>query len=293
MICETKELHNALQYELWLALELVDKESMKWGLIGLGQLGSALAPRLKGKGKGCLVASRSRSKLPSEPASPRIARVRSNREIFSRCDVVILTVKPSQVSEVARDFLSLKPSQRKTKILISAAAGVSTNALRELFGSKLKMLRVMPNTPIKVGQGMIVFSRAESLTQAERREIEHAFSDMGRTMILEEAHLDAVTGLSGCGPAYVFLIIEALAEAGVKVGLPRAAATILAAQTLKGAATLLLERNVHPAQLKDEVTTPKGCTIDGLMALEEGALRSTLIRAVVVATERASKLGYF
>ena len=152
------------------------------------------------------------------------------------------------------------------------------------------MVRAMPNTPCLIGAGMTVLSRDAGTDNAHLETAAQLFAPLGRTAVLDEALMDGVTGLSGCGPAYVFLIIEALSEAGVKLGIDRATSTVLAAQTLLGAAQLVLERGTHPAALKDEVTTPAGCTIDGLMVLEDGRLRSTLIAAVVAAAKRSRAL---
>jgi pyrroline-5-carboxylate reductase len=148
----------------------------------------------------------------------------------------------------------------------------------------------MPNTPCLIGAGMTVLSAGAASGSDELEAAVELFSSLGRTAVLDESLMDAATGLSGCGPAYVFLMIESLAEAGVKLGINRSTSTLLAAQTLFGAAQLVLQRQVHPAALKDEVTTPAGCTIDGLMALEDGRLRSTLISGVIAAASRSRAL---
>jgi len=155
----------------------------------------------------------------------------------------------------------------------------------------VSVVRAMPNTPAKLGEGITAlccgsFATAEQLALAQK-----IFATVGRTVIVDEKHMDAVTGLSGSGPAFIYIILEALAEAGVNVGLPRDIATLLAAQTAYGAAKMVLETGSHPALLKDEVTTPAGCTVDGILALEEGGLRVALIQAVKRATERARQLA--
>ena len=154
------------------------------------------------------------------------------------------------------------------------------------------VIRAMPNTPAAVRQGMTaltkgLFARDEHIVIAEEM-----FKSVGRTAVVDESNMDAVTGLSGSGPAYIYIVVEALAEAGVKVGLPRELATLLAAQTTLGSAMMVLETGSHPALLKDAVTTPAGCTVDGIMELEEGKLRVTLIKAVVKATQRARELVF-
>jgi pyrroline-5-carboxylate reductase len=169
-------------------------------------------------------------------------------------------------------------------------ASITTAQLAEWSGGKCAIVRTMPNTPALVGEGMTVLAAGPRASGEHLASAERIFCSVGRTSVVEEYLMDGVTGLSGCGPAYVYMIIESLSEAGVKVGLPRKTSTLLAAQTLLGAAKMVLERGEHPAELKDEVTTPAGCTIDGLMALEEGKLRVTLIKAVVAAAKRSRKL---
>jgi len=150
----------------------------------------------------------------------------------------------------------------------------------------------MPNTPSQVGAGMTGICRGKHATEAHLDTARRLFDTVGRTVVVDEKHMDAVTGLSASGPAFVYIILESLAEAGVKVGLPRDIATVLSAQTLLGAAKVQLDTGDHPALLKDMVTTPAGCTIDGILELEEGKLRVTLIKAVVKATQRAKELMF-
>ena len=156
--------------------------------------------------------------------------------------------------------------------------------------SEVPVIRVMPNTPCLVGAGMTAVCRGKSADKAQLLLVSEIFAAVGKSVILDEKHFDAVTGLSASGPAFIYIILESLAEAGVKVGLPRDVATLLAAQTTLGASQVVLETGSHPALLKDTVTTPAGCTIDGILELEEGKLRVTLIKAVVKATQRAKEL---
>jgi len=156
----------------------------------------------------------------------------------------------------------------------------------------IAVVRAMPNTPCSIGCGMTALCKGKFATAQQVETSSALFSIVGKTVIVDEKHMDAVTGLSASGPAYIYIILESLAEAGVKVGLPRDVATLLAAQTTLGAASVVLETGDHPALLKDAVTTPAGCTIDGIMELEEGKLRVTLIKAVVKAVQRARELAY-
>ncbi len=203
-------------------------------------------------------------------------------------DVILLGVKPLQVEALVRQ---IRPALSAAKLLISFAASVKTSAIEHAADEPVPVIRAMPNTPAMLGAGMTAlcsgsFARPEHLLLAER-----IFATVGRTAVVDEKHMDAVTGLSGSGPAFLYIVIEALAEAGVNVGLPRETATLLAAQTTYGAARMVLETGSHPALLKDEVTTPAGCTVDGILELEEGGLRVTLIKAVKRATQRARELA--
>ena len=210
-----------------------------------------------------------------------------NRKAVEGADIVLLCVKPKVVAEV---LSKIAPELHEKTLVISVAASVPTTYIEEHLGKKVPVVRVMPNTPSAVGCGMTGVCRGNHAGM-EHLEIARAmFNAVGRTVVVDEKNMDAVTGLSASGPAFAYIILESLAEAGVKVGLPRDVATLLAAQTLKGAASVVLETGDHPALLKDAVTTPAGCTIDGILELEEGTLRVTLIKAVVKATSRAGEL---
>ncbi len=210
-----------------------------------------------------------------------------NRKAVAGADIVLLGVKPQVVSEVLKE---ISPELSEKTLIISVAASVPTSFIEQNVGKEIPVVRAMPNTPSAVGCGMTGICRGAH-AGAEHLEIARAMFDaVGRTVVVDEKNMDAVTGLSASGPAFAYIILESLAEAGVKVGLARDVATLLAAQTMKGAASVVLETGDHPALLKDAVTTPAGCTIDGIMELEEGKLRVTLIKAVVKATSRAGEL---
>ncbi len=205
-----------------------------------------------------------------------------------QADVILLGVKPAQVPALIAEIL---PALTPSKLLLSFAASVRTRAIEDAAGCDLAVIRAMPNTPALLSAGATAlcsgrFVSAEQIALAQR-----IFSTVGRTVVVDEKHMDAVTGLSGSGPAFLYIIIEALAEAGVNVGLPRDVATLLAAQTAYGSARMVLETGYHPALLKDAVTTPAGCAVDGILELEEGGLRVTLIKAVKRATQRARELA--
>lgn len=203
-------------------------------------------------------------------------------------EVVVLSVKPQAMSDLLDQVAPVIGGQH---LVISVAAGVPIAAMERKLGPSSRIVRSMPNTPALVGQGATAIAAGTHATAQDLETAKALFDAVGMTVVVEEYLLDAVTGLSGSGPAYIFLIIEALADAGVKVGLPRRTAQALAAQTVAGSARLLIETGIHPGQLKDQVTSPGGTAIAGLHTLEAGGMRTTLINAVEAATTRAKELG--
>ncbi len=203
-------------------------------------------------------------------------------------DIILIGVKPAQATSLVS---TLQPELSAQKLLLSFAASVTTQALEKAAGCDIAVVRAMPNTPALLAAGVTALCAGRFCTAAHLATAQRIFETVGRTVIVDERHMDAVTGLSGSGPAFLYIIIEALAEAGVNVGLPRDVATLLAAQTTLGSAKMVLETGYHPALLKDQVTTPAGCTVDGILELEEGGLRVTLIKAVKRATARAKELA--
>jgi pyrroline-5-carboxylate reductase len=212
-----------------------------------------------------------------------------NLEAVRGADLIFVCVKPQVVQEVIEQ---IRPHLTKDQLIISVAASVPTSQIEKAAGFEIPVVRAMPNTPCVLGVGMTALCKGKFAGAQHVETASALFRVVGRTVTVDEKHMDAVTGLSASGPAYIYIILESLAEAGVKVGLPRDIATLLAAQTTLGAATVVLETGDHPALLKDAVTTPAGCTIDGIMELEEGKLRVTLIKAVVKAAQRAKELAF-
>jgi pyrroline-5-carboxylate reductase len=263
----------------------------KLALVGAGKIGEAL---LSGILSSQLVPA---SHIVATDADPLradyigqkygVKALTDNPPAVSGANLVLLCVKPQQVKGVLRE---IKKALRKDALVISVAASVTTTLLERELDHHVRVVRAMPNTPCVIRQGMTAVAPGKHARADDLKVAQQIFGAMGRTVVLDEKDMDAITGLSASGPAYVCMIIESLAEAGVKLGLPRELSTELSAQTLLGAAALVLHTGEHPAKLKDVVTTPAGCTIDGLLELEEGGLRVTLIKAVVRAAERAKEL---
>ncbi|OLE36945.1 MAG: pyrroline-5-carboxylate reductase [Candidatus Rokubacteria bacterium 13_1_20CM_2_70_7] len=264
----------------------------KIGFIGAGNMGEALI-------KGLVTAN----VVPAEAiwaSDVRLERLKeldrqygiqlapNNGELVRQADVVIMAVKPQIMTPVLRE---IAPVLIKKKLMISIAAGVSTAKIRAVFGKDVRLIRVMPNTPALVLEGVTAIAKAEGLEPDDLDTAGEIFSAVGRVVVLEEELLDAVTGLSGSGPAYVALVIESLADGGVRMGLDRITAMTLATQTVLGAAKLLLDTGMHPGALKDMVSSPGGTSIAGIAALEEGGIRTTFIKAVERATLRSKELG--
>ncbi|GJJ12149.1 hypothetical protein Clacol_006390 [Clathrus columnatus] len=214
-----------------------------------------------------------------------------NVEAVQQADVILLCCKPQHARIILNE--SGMPEALEGKLLISILAGVTITQLKSFVNPTTRVVRAMPNTPCKIREGMTVVSTIPSSLEASRDQaiIFTIFSSIGRCTFLDEKHFDACTALSGSGPAFVCVFLEAMVDGGVMMGLPRAEALELAAQSLQGAARMALQPGAHPAQIKDAVTTPGGCTIAGLLTLEDGRVRSTIARTIQAATERASQLG--
>lgn len=217
-----------------------------------------------------------------------IRLAQDNASLVRDVDVVVLAVKPQIMDSVLRE---IAPAVSRAKLLISIAAGVSTARIRAALGKDARLIRVMPNTPALVLAGVTAIAKADGLEAGDLELAGELFSAVGRVVTLDESAIDAVTGLSGSGPAYVAIFIEALADGGVRMGLDRATALALATQTVLGAARQLAETGMHPAVLKDMVSSPGGTTIAGVAALEESGFRAAAIKAVEQATLRSRELG--
>jgi pyrroline-5-carboxylate reductase len=266
--------------------------NLRIGFLGAGRMATALAKGLVRAGvvtpQGLLASDPSETARHSFAQEVGAGTTANNAEVIQFAHPVVLAVKPDQVGGVIGETRSQFTAEH---LLISIAAGVRIVALEHELGAGARVVRVMPNTPVLVGAGASAFALGHN-TRPEDGELAHRlFSTVGIAYQVKEALLDAVTGLSGSGPAYAFLMIEALSDGGVAGGLPRDVATRLAAQTLLGAARMVLETGLHPGALKDMVTSPGGTTIEGLHALERARVRAALINAVRAATDKARKLG--
>lgn len=265
--------------------------SKKIAVLGVGTLGTALISGLIKSGtiKPEQIIGTVRLESAVKPTQEKLAvQILTDNAVASQqADVVILTVKPQNMAAVLK---TIAPVLEKSKLVISAAASVPIAYIEERLATAIPVIRAMPNTCVSVRAGMTGLTAGKYASESHKQIAETIFRCVGQVVFLEERLFDALTALSASGPAYLYVVIESLAEAGVKLGMQRDIATMLSAQTMLGTAKMILETGSHPALLKDSVTTPAGCTIDGLMELEEGKLRVTLIKAVVKSAGRAQEL---
>ena len=264
---------------------------MKIGFIGLGNMGASLAKAVwKARNTDTILLSNlSQDKVDTFIASYG-GQASSNEEIFAEADVIFLAVKPAQISSLLTEFQYIL-EKRQSLLLISMAAGVRLEKLASLVPSQHRFIRMMPNTPVSIGQGVISYALSANCKADDKEVFCQLLQHAGLLFEISEGLIDAATGLAGCGPAFVYLFIEALADAGVQTGLQRDTALQMAAQTVLGAGQLVLESNQHPGVLKDQVCSPGGSTIAGVASLEAHAFRGTVMEAVKKAYKRTKKLG--
>ena len=263
----------------------------KIGFVGAGQMATALARGIVTAGmaaaKNIIAADISKEALERFAGAVGASSADDNRQVAKAADVIFLAVKPNHMAGVFDDIRS----DVAGKLVVSIAAGVRLDTLSAGLGDDTRLVRVMPNTPCLVGRGASGYCLGRRAGESDGRLVKQLLSASGVAFEVPEKLLDAVTGLSGSGPAFVYLMIEALSDGGVSMGLPRQVATALAAQTVRGAAEVVIETGQHPGQLKDAVTSPGGTTIAGLHELEMGGVRAALMSAVQAAAERSVELG--
>jgi len=266
-------------------------EVRRVAVLGAGKMGGTLARALLDAGvvapADVTATTRTAARREAVARELGVRTVPDNALAVADADIVLLAVKPQTAVTVLEEIRDrLRPDQ----LLVSILAGVPLAHLEAHLPEGIPVVRAMPNTPALVNAGMTVVCGGRAATAAHVLAARSLFTHLGRVLVLDESYFDAVTGLSASGPAFLYIVIEALAEGGVKMGLPRNVAIELAAQTCLGAGKMTIETGDHPALLKDAVTTPAGCTVDGILQLEEGGLRVTLIKAVVEAARRAREL---
>ena len=269
----------------------MEDNEYKLGIIGAGKIGQALISGVFANGlykqDELILSVRTEEHRKALESKFQVATTLDNRKIAAQSKLIVLSVKPKSIIDIVNSIAdSLKPGS----VIISTAAGVPLEVIESRVPEYVGVIRTMPNLAIAVGEGMTALAPGKNAKPDDVEATRQLFGSVGRALVLEEQQMDAVTGLSGSGPAYIYIVIESLADGGVKLGLSREVATELAAQTVLGAAKTVLASGEHPAKLKDEVTTPSGSTIEGILELEEGGLRVTLIKAVVKAAERSREL---
>lgn len=265
---------------------------MKIGLIGTGNMGTAIV-------KGCIAKDKTvSSRIYAADIDFKKAKAMSdelginccetNKEVLQNSDMIILAVKPNVYDGILND---IKPFVHDKHILVSIAAGISISSMEKHFDAPVKIIRTMPNTPAMVNEGMTAVSKNRNVTEQELGKVLEVFNAVGRTEVIDEKLMDVITGISGSSPAYVFMFIEALADGAVLHGMTREQAYRFAAQAVKGAAEMVIEKGMHPGYLKDMVCSPGGTTIEAVKVLEKNGFRSAVIEAVDACTEKSKKMG--
>lgn len=265
----------------------------KIGFIGVGNMGGALAARVIhdfSEEKQILVSSRTLEKATAFAEEWEVTAL-SNRELAAAAEILFLGVKPQKMQGLFEEIAPVLQQRQDRFVLVSMAAGLTVEQIGQMAGCPCPVLRIMPNTPCRYGKGVIPYCGNSAATEEDFQSLEAILASCGWVFPLEEGLMDAAGAVSGCGPAFAYLFIEALADGGVACGLPRATAQKLAAQMLSGAAETVLRSNMHPGQLKDEVCSPGGSTIAGVRALEEGGFRAAAQNAVLAAWKRSRELG--
>jgi pyrroline-5-carboxylate reductase len=268
------------------------KMDKKIGFIGCGNMGGALAiAAANSVGASNIYVSDADNEKAKDFADKNSVNVITVKEVAEKCDVIFLGVKPQVLKSVCSELAPIFKARKDHFVIVSMAAGVKLCDLEEMCEGDFPIIRIMPNIPASVGAGMILYTGNKNVTDEDFSEFTKSLEKAGMLDKIEEAKIDAASAISGCGPAFVFMFIEALADGGVKCGLPREKALLYAAETLFGSAKMVLETNEHPGKLKDAVCSPAGSTIEGVNALENGSFRADVMNAVDKAYKRTVELG--
>lgn len=261
-------------------------DNLKIGIIGTGNMGSAIIKGLSsGKSLGSImIYDIDKTKLSEINSESEIIISDSIDLIINFSTILILAVKPDVVVSIASTLSKYKG------IAVSIAAGISISTIKNKAGDNVKIVRAMPNTPVNTGQGMTVISPSENISADEIEQVKSIFLSVGEVLVMDEKHMNAVTAISGSGPAYIFTLIQAMADAGVKLGIPRAESLLLAGQTILGSAKMFLDKKENPIMLRDKVTSPGGTTIAALHILEKAGFSGIIIDAIETAAKRSKEL---
>src|SRR4051812_23235198 len=272
------------------AKQLATLSKETFAIIGAGKMGGAILDSLIASAgippERLRITVKHRERAHQLGERLKLTVATDNASAVRGADLILICVKPQHVVDVIGE---IAPAVAPNALVISIATAVTTSEIEAALAKPNAVIRAMPNTPCRIGHGMTALVRGRHATDASIAQATALFSLMGKTTEVDEAWMNPVTALSASGPAFIYMIVEALAEGGIRTGLPRELATLLAAQATLGAAAMVLESGLHPALLKSEVTTPAGCTVDGLLELEDGKVRATLIRAVTTTSEKAGR----
>ena len=265
---------------------------MKIGFIGAGNMAKAIISGIIKSNflsnSDIYINTRTFDKADELKSTYNINIERDKKQLVMIADIIILAVKPNQYETVIND---IKKCDLKNKVFVSIAAGLSLDKIKNMFGDKVKLIRCMPNTPVSVGEGMTGICKNELVSEEELMYVTNLFNTIGRAEVIEEKMMDAVVAVSGSSPAYIYMIIEAMADAAVLEGMPRDKAYIFASQAVLGSAKLVLDSGIHPGELKDKVCSPGGTTIEAVRVLEEKGLRSSIIEAMKACVDKSKELG--
>lgn len=265
---------------------------MKFGFIGAGNMGGALATAVAKSIEPANIFIADKNESSAGKLAAAIGAVTAdNKQIVLECEYIVLGVKPQVYEDLFAEIVPVLKARKDNFVLISMAAGVQIEKVQRMAQKECPVIRIMPNTPASVGEGMILYTASREVCEDSVKIFLDAFSKAGKLDNIQESLIDAASAVSGCGPAFAYIFAEALADGAVKCGLPRDKAILYASQMLKGSAELLLKSGEHPGKLKDAVCSPGGSTIVGVQALEDAAFRSGIINAVSMAYEKTINLG--